>query len=129
LPYHEQIHPNHFPGAADWCIITAWFASEPTPQDSLHRLLASTSDGRDKVHLLLAICRDEWKSGNYSRAKKYADEALAISEKINFENGMAESWNQNGIIYWYIRDNKKALESHFRALATYQKTSSRFRSL
>ncbi|HUM47108.1 MAG TPA: tetratricopeptide repeat protein, partial [Chitinophagales bacterium] len=93
--------------------------------DSLINLLKNASEDSGKVQLQIAICNEKWKYGEYAEAKKYADAALTLSEKIGFRNGVGDAYYQTGIVFWYLKDNEKALDYHRQALSIYQQTGNK----
>lgn len=90
--------------------------------DSLVSILKSAKEDTARVGLLIEICKEKWKHAAYTEAKKYADEALILSEKLNFKNGIAEAYNQTGIVFWYLKEYEKASTFHYKALAIYKST-------
>ncbi|CAN5499489.1 hypothetical protein BH11BAC1_BH11BAC1_22220 [soil metagenome] len=93
--------------------------------DSLETVLRKTTTDSSKVALLIAICKEKWKYAEYAEAKKYADEALTLSIKIDFRNGVADAYTQIGIVFWYLKDNEQALQYHQRALRFYEETGNK----
>ena len=53
-------------------------------------------------------------------AKKYSDDALALAQKIGYQNGIAAAYNQVGMVNWYLQNSASALIYHQKALAIYQ---------
>jgi two-component system NtrC family sensor kinase len=97
-------------------------ARDELQTDSLLSVLRISSEDTDKVQLLIMICREKWKYAEYADAKKYADEALTLSQHLSYVNGIANAYNQIGIVYWYVRENENALAYHQKALAIYHQT-------
>ncbi|MFI5136042.1 MAG: adenylate/guanylate cyclase domain-containing protein, partial [Chitinophagales bacterium] len=93
--------------------------------DSLFTVLKNTKEDSARVELLITICGEKWKYAEYAEAKKYADSALSISQKINFTKGIADANNQIGIVYWYLNENQNALTYHLKALDIYEKTGNK----
>ena len=58
------------------------------------------------------------KNLQYVVAIKYANAALAIAEKSGNTKGMADSYYQIGLIYWYLNEFEKALLYHLKGLPT-----------
>jgi tetratricopeptide (TPR) repeat protein len=101
---------------SQWCI-----AQSIHNTDSLLIAINSNDDDTNKVELLVTLCKLKWKYAEYALAKKYADEALLLSQKLNYPEGIAKAYNQTGIVYWYIKDNEAALVYHQKALDIYLK--------
>ncbi len=53
---------------------------------------------------------------NPDEGLKYGNQALALSEKLNWKKGIAASYRCIGLTYWSKSDNIKALEYHRKAL-------------
>jgi len=84
--------------------------------DSLQKVLKTQKEDTNKVKTLTAICDEKSDIGEYEKARKYADEALALSEKIGFKRGAAVAYNRIGRIYLLISDFPKALEYYQKGL-------------
>ncbi|MES2132733.1 MAG: tetratricopeptide repeat protein [Bacteroidota bacterium] len=59
----------------------------------------------------------------------YENKALAISEKIHYEYGIAHALSTFGVIYRIRGDYPKSLENFFKALTIYEKTHNQYRIL
>lgn len=90
--------------------------------DSLQQIYNSAKTDSNRVDVLINICKEKWKYAEYLEAKKIADEALLLAQKINYKTGIANAYNQIGIVFWYVRDNKNALDFHFKSLAIFKET-------
>ena len=53
---------------------------------------------------------------DYALARKYADEAMAIAQKLKYQKGISQSYSSIGIIYWYQGDYQEALKNQFASL-------------
>jgi two-component system sensor histidine kinase UhpB len=84
--------------------------------DSLINVLKTAVEDTNKVNLLNALCKQVVQTSNYLEAKKYANEALHLSEKINFKKGVANAYNNFGVISWYEGNYSEALKFHSSAL-------------
>jgi len=69
-----------------------------------------------KVNTLNELCQVKISMDDYPEARKYADEALALAEKLDYKKGVAKSYHQIGVIYWHLGDYQKSLENYFLAL-------------
>jgi tetratricopeptide (TPR) repeat protein len=84
--------------------------------DSLLTVLKSAKEDTSKVNTLSAVCWEEIMIGEFQQARKYADEAIVLAEKIGFKNGIATGYNQSGIIYANLSDYPKSLDYLQKAL-------------
>src|SRR5258705_13971446 len=66
--------------------------------DSLKRLLSNTPADTMKVYLMYKIS-DAYSLTQLPEAKKYADSALELAQRINYERGMARSHTRLGNIF------------------------------
>jgi tetratricopeptide (TPR) repeat protein/competence protein ComGC len=94
-------------------------AQEQALSDSLHTILQTTKEDTVKISALIELCRTQCKQAEYAAAKKYADDALLLAQKISYTNGIAAAYNQMGIVFWYVKDNTSALVYHQKALDIY----------
>jgi adenylate cyclase len=85
--------------------------------DSLQAVLKTAKEDTSKVNTLNAISYEKINVGDYTEARKYADEALALAEKINFKKGIALSYRRIGYIYSNLSDYPKALEYYQKGLS------------
>ncbi|MEP7171192.1 MAG: tetratricopeptide repeat protein, partial [Bacteroidota bacterium] len=69
-----------------------------------------------KVNILNDLSGKFWQTGDYTRARQYADDALAISKKIAFKKGIANAYNIIGIIYQDQGNYPDALKNYFASL-------------
>ncbi|MBK9983020.1 MAG: tetratricopeptide repeat protein [Saprospiraceae bacterium] len=78
--------------------------------DSLLNELSTAKEDSDKVFTLNAVSRLFWQSSDYLKARKYAEDALKLSEEINYGKGKAGAYTNIGITYEDQGDFSKALE-------------------
>jgi len=78
--------------------------------DSLKHLLINDKDDTNKVFHLNSICREYLNTGDFSNALQYGNSSLALAKQINFKKGVANSYNNIGIINFNQRNYEKALE-------------------
>jgi tetratricopeptide (TPR) repeat protein len=92
-------------------------------KERLHKSLqglASTTNDTMRIRYLDNIGWDT-SYDNLAVGLKYCHEALALSEKINYEKGIAHACNSLGTIYQDLGDVNKALEYHLRGLKLAEK--------
>ena len=89
--------------------------------DSLLSVLETAKEDTNKVNALNNLSLELLNTGDFLQAKKYADDALSLSGKINFKKGKADAYNNIGIIYLKQGNYEEAVNSHF---ASFQKEES-----
>src|ERR1700757_919956 len=78
--------------------------------DSLKHLLVNDKNDTNKVVHLNSICREYLNTGDFRNALQYGNSSLALAKQINFKKGIANSYNNIGIINFNQRNYEKALE-------------------
>lgn len=84
--------------------------------DSLIHLLNTQKEDSSKVKILNILSRELWQKANYPEAKKHADDALMLAEKIKFNTGKADAYHNIAIIYVQQSNYPEALKNHFAGL-------------
>ena len=69
-----------------------------------------------KVNILYELGWELMGAGDNAKARQYADDAMAVSEKIDFKKGTAKAYDLIGIIYQAQGNYTDALKNHFAAL-------------
>lgn len=95
--------------------------------DSLEKVLKTEGFDSSRVNTLDDISWELIGVGNYSKAIERANEALALSEKINYTKGTALALNTLGIVFWYQGDYPKALDYEYRVLRLSEETGDKRR--
>ncbi len=90
-----------------------------TNSDSLLAQL-DTSKGKPRVDLLNKLSFKLQSSGE-EKAEKFAEEALLISRKENYESGIANALNNKGLLFEMRGNLDKAMEAYLEALALQEK--------
>ncbi|MFT3909637.1 MAG: adenylate/guanylate cyclase domain-containing protein [Ferruginibacter sp.] len=90
----------------------------------LHEKLSKNPQWADtnKVMLLTDLAY-EYYMGDPEKGLEIADEALKLSEKLNWKKGIAYSCNRLGLCNWAKADYPRALELQFRALSIFEETN------
>ena len=83
--------------------------------DSLQTLLKYAKDDTGKVNILNEFCLAKCDIDEYTDAKKYANDALLLAEKLDFKKGMATAYHILGVVHWNASDFKMALEYYQKA--------------
>ena len=91
-----------------------------TKIDSLLAVLKTIPADTNKVNTLIELCKAQ-SSSDLKLILQFANEALALSQKINFPEGEANTYFYLGYSYYATGDMPKALESILKALGIYEK--------
>ncbi len=83
---------------------------EQTRIDSLVTVLKTAPEDTNKANIQNKLSHLHWDEGDYNPAKKYAQDALALSEKLHFKNGQGDALNNIGIVYMYQSNYPEALK-------------------
>jgi tetratricopeptide (TPR) repeat protein len=83
--------------------------------DSLMNVLKTEKDDTAKVKTLIDIGWEHSYS-DLKQTEKFANEALSLSQKLNYQEGIASSFNLVGIIYRSTSQYEKAIEAFKKAL-------------
>lgn len=84
--------------------------------DSLKHLLISDKEDTNKVIHLNNIFKEYRSTGNLSNAVQYAKAALALAKQLNYKKGIANSYNNIGLVSYLQRDYEEAVEKCSTAL-------------
>ena len=84
--------------------------------DSLLTLLKKDKADTSKVNHSNKVCKEYINIGLYDTALHHSTAALQLSQKLNFKNGIASSYHNIGLVYYYQGDYPKALDCYLKAL-------------
>jgi serine phosphatase RsbU (regulator of sigma subunit)/Tfp pilus assembly protein PilF len=84
--------------------------------DSISGLLKSAGQDTNRVLLLNELGKAQINAGTYESARKTADEAKTLSEKLSFPRGIADAWSNMGVAFYYEGNYYEALNANFEAL-------------
>lgn len=87
--------------------------------DSLEKLLSVSKEDTAKVNLLNDLILEHIYAGT-GKALNYAEEALALSVKLNYPQGEAVSYRRMAVFHYYNGDYKNTMEFFKKALAIYE---------
>ncbi|MES2836229.1 MAG: tetratricopeptide repeat protein [Bacteroidota bacterium] len=87
--------------------------------DSLKTLLKTDKADTNKVTHLNKLCWEQQRIGNYDTALALTKQALVLAEKLNYKKGIANSYNNTGIIFMNKGIYPDALKKYFAALKIY----------
>jgi len=93
--------------------------------DSLLNLLKTAKEDTNKVNALNALSEQLWYTSNYTNARKYADSALRIAEKLNFRKGIGIAFSNIGIVCQRQGNLKEALQSHEISLKIFEESGNK----
>ena len=79
-------------------IVASTFAQQ-AKIDSLNRVWVNVKDDTSRVNTLNGICRGYTFRSDYALAHEYANKALDLAQKIEWQKGIAQSYINIGIIY------------------------------
>ncbi|OFX23209.1 MAG: hypothetical protein A2033_13900 [Bacteroidetes bacterium GWA2_31_9] len=83
--------------------------------DSLFVKLEKQSEDTQKVNILLRLSEKNL-SNSPEKSFAYANQALDLSLKLNYKKGLAASYNDLGIHFFYKGDYNQALEYYFNSM-------------
>jgi len=93
------------------CLFSLKGFSQNTKMDSLQAVLKTSKEDTNKINTLNALGKETRNTGDYEQSRKYSKEALALSEKINFEKGKLNAYMNTGVTYFYQSNFPVALEN------------------
>jgi tetratricopeptide (TPR) repeat protein len=97
------------------CSHTSFYAQDKK-LDSLLTVLRSAKEGTNKVTTLNVLSESLWRTANSPQGMKYAEEALVLAKKLNFDRGIIDAYENIGSHYEYQGNYPEALKNHFTAL-------------
>ena len=102
-------------------ILSVWSAyAQNNTIDSLRNLLLTQKEDTGKVNTLIAIGETFDQIGDNNNAIKYASDALALAEKINYKKGQANAYQLIGWGYNNQGNYPEALKQHYAALKLFE---------
>jgi len=96
--------------------ISSFLYSAQDQTDSLLIFVKSAKEDTSKVNALNKLSQDLTNFGKFDEAKRYVEEALTLGKKLNFQRGIAEAYNNKGVIYESQGNYMEALKVHEIAL-------------
>ncbi len=95
--------------------------------DSIKRLITGAPDDTFKVKRLLDVCRIQYFQEDPTNG--FASDALLLSEKIHFKQGIASAYNMIGILYESRKDSKTAIQYFQKAIDESETNGSHINSI
>ncbi len=95
------------------------FTGQQNPVDSLKAVIETTKIDTVKVNALNEIA-NVLRGRNNEQALQYAEQALVLSKKINYNKGTAEVYKTLGIINFMFGEFEKALEATNNARSSFE---------
>jgi len=81
--------------------------------DSLSSVLKTTKEDSNRVKTLNAMSERLWmNTAQYDNSRKYAEDALALAQKLNFKVGIARAYNNLGSVDRFLGNYTEALENY-----------------
>lgn len=80
------------------------------------------SENPHKIELLTQLSHKLWQISEYEKSKRYASQALALSDKLDFVRGKSKSYNLFGLIESTLNNYDKALDYYVKALELNEET-------
>lgn len=87
--------------------------------DSLQSVIHSTNVDTLKVRAFISLSRKH-QGFNSDKAFEYGNEALLLSQTINYKKGMGNAHNNLGDIYWYTGDFASSSDHYLKALNIFE---------
>lgn len=105
------------------CIISFMALAQHINTDSIQRVLQAY-DKTDTVRFRLLIdMSDALLTDEPQESKQYLDEAMSLARRLEYSNGVGETYCSLAIYYWNLTDYVRALEHGLLALRTYEITT------
>jgi two-component system NtrC family sensor kinase len=82
--------------------------------DSLKRVLQTEKEDTNRVKTLIEL---SWETNDNKTSRHYADEALALSNKLAYIRGKGDAYYRYGKIHYALGNDSAALKSYFMALS------------
>src|SRR5258705_327748 len=89
--------------------------------DSLLNVLKTAKEDTNKVITLINLCDKFIKLADFEHASQYSDDALHLSEKLNYQKGISDAITAAGSIAYQQGDFDKAMKKFTSALKIKEK--------
>src|SRR3990170_8434933 len=80
--------------------VSGFCVSQEIQKDSLLALLKSDKEDTTKAIHFHLLFRQYYFTGNYDSALYFADAELKLAQAISFQKGIAQAYNNKGLIDW-----------------------------
>ena len=94
-------------------------SAQNTIVDSLKLVLKDCKEDTTKVNVLLSICRNEYRLSQDS-AIFHGNEALKLSEKLDYQKGIAYSYKYIGMGYYFLENYWEAIKVWRLSLSSFE---------
>jgi tetratricopeptide (TPR) repeat protein len=102
-------------------VVYSSYGQSNKPLDSLINVLKNSAEDTNKVNTLILLSWHAFEmSQNDAEVKKYADEALALAQKINYKKGIAAAYNRKGPTLGRQGNYSEGLKLQFAALKIWE---------
>ncbi|MGZ4033811.1 MAG: tetratricopeptide repeat protein [Bacteroidia bacterium] len=105
-------------------LIVSVFSVGQNTADSLKNLLSSSKEDTAKVNVLIKLS-DEFRTSNINQSLEYANQALRLSEQLNFTAGLISSNNSIGIANYFMSNYPQALSHYIKCTKILEKTGNK----
>ncbi|MBI2281125.1 MAG: tetratricopeptide repeat protein [Bacteroidetes bacterium] len=96
------------------------FTNGASSIDSLKQLIVAEQEDTNQVHYLIKLCSEYRAIGSYNSILYCANRALKLAKKLNYQKGIAEAYNNIGIVNYYQGNYTVALHNYISSLKIYK---------
>lgn len=96
------------------------FTNRASSIDSLKQLIVAEQEDTNQVHYLIKLCSEYQAIGSYDSVLYCANRALKLSKKLNYQKGIAEAYNNIGIVNYYQGNYTVALHNYISSLKIFK---------
>ncbi|MGZ5134786.1 MAG: hypothetical protein ACXWCG_06540, partial [Flavitalea sp.] len=86
----------------------------------LKEVLETEKTDTSRVNLLLMLCTASFDSADYQNARRYAKEALSLSERIDYGHGKEVAYQSIGFTYSWERNYPEARKFFFNSIIAFE---------
>ena len=79
--------------------------------DSLQKVLVNQKEDTNKLNTLIYLGRAFWSEKDFTNAVRIANDALSISNNLNFKKGVAAAYDLEAMIYYSQSNYPEALKN------------------
>ena len=105
-----------------WIFFDSVQAQNQKKIDSLLNVLKIAHEDTNKANILNSLSKQLRNTSDFEKAKKYADDALQLSQQINYKKGKSEAYNSSGLINWTQGNFPEATKNFMNALQIAEET-------
>ena len=98
------------------CCFHFYLPAQQNPIDSLQSILSTAKEDTNKVNTLNLLGKEMELIGDFDKGIEYSQDALSLSQKLNFKKGIAKACNGLGNCNMQQGKFPEALKNYFAAL-------------